>query len=667
MFTGLPDFGRPERSGVAEGYLAYEQPGVLSVVPGSLSPEPLQVDQFLQERDDGIAQFTLVTAGFTFDTPTDTTPRDVASPPLRTRPAPLGQGWARLVAPANLRVPAGALAPQPCDAAAGMVLPILVRLDGVAGELLIGTLRAGLQTLGAVALLTASGVATRCPGTLTVNVDALTSGIGISPVRPRELEERVRAGSPGITVTGGPDDVHLVTAAVVDRIVTRLAAPVFLDDTDGGWQFANARAATLTWDLTEPVMAVRLVRLTCDPVLGEGGDAAVRRHEAPPLTDGREQVTVYSTLPAMPSGMVAAAVRLTAPPVLPYRPFAAEATADLVPPAPASATLHLAPGEALTYDLEGSAVLETDHAPRAVTGAERHVTGDSTPVVTPADLGVRVIPVHAADDLLDLADVTVTAHATQLTRDPSVFVSRASLSVGESRAWLAVPRDTFKVTVEAEATTRGPDPRSVRQFLPDAAVWLDPFSFTDPPWAKPDDQLLVVEAAGLRVVGAKGGTDWRFLPLTAGSARDAAGSPQLSLIEAAGLAMLMVTTSLQISDAAQETARQACVAAGADGDVRLSPAPFEMEGPAELLVLRDGKLSSLAAARSSNTVTQDASFNVSLAETDLATVKRALAGEAGLLVVHYLLRVAATGPQPLALAGGPDPVLVVGDASTWRP
>jgi hypothetical protein len=667
MFTGLPDFGRPERSGVAEGYLAYEQPGVLSVVPSSLRPEPLQVDQFLQERDDGIAQFTLVTAGFTFDTPTDTTSRDVASPPLRIRPAPLGEGWARLVAPANLRVPAGALAPQPCDAAAGTVLPILVRLDGVAGELLIGTLRAGLQTLGAVALLTASGVATRCPGTLTVDVDALMSGIGISPVRPRELEERVRAGSPGITVTGGPDDVHLMAAAVVDRIVTRLAAPVFLDDTDGGWQFANARAATLTWDLTEPVMAVRLVRLTCDPVLGEGGDAAVRRHEAPPLTDGREQVTVYSTLPAMPSGMVAAAVRLTAPPVLPYRPFAAEATADLVPPAPASATLHLAPGEALTYDLEGSAVLETDHAPRAVTGAERHVTGDSTPVVTPADLGVRVIPVHAADDLLDLADVTVTAHATQLTRDPSVFVSRASLSVGESRAWLAVPRDTFKVTVEAEATTRGPDPRSVRQFLPDAAVWLDPFSFTDPPWAKPDDQLLVVEAAGLRVVGAKGGTDWRFLPLTAGSARDAAGSPQLSLIEAAGLAMLMVTTSLQISDAAQETARQACVAAGADGDVRLSPAPFEMEGPAELLVLRDGKLSSLAAARSSNTVTQDASFNVSLAETDLATVKRALAGEAGLLVVHYLLRVAATGPQPLALAGGPDPVLVVGDASTWRP
>jgi hypothetical protein len=185
MFTGLPDFGRPERSGVAEGSVAYEQPGVLSVVPSSLSPEPLQVDQYLQERDDGIAQFTLVTAEFTFDTATDTTSRDVESPLLRARPAPLGDGWMRLVAPADLEVPAAALAPQPCDAAAGTVLPTLVRLDGVAGELLIGTLRAGLQTLGAVALVTVRGVATRCPGTLTVDVGALVSGIGISPVRPR--------------------------------------------------------------------------------------------------------------------------------------------------------------------------------------------------------------------------------------------------------------------------------------------------------------------------------------------------------------------------------------------------------------------------------------------------------------------------------------------------
>src|SRR6185295_19643057 len=156
------------------------------------------------------------------------------------------------------------------------------------------------------------------------------------------------------------------------------------------------------------------------------------------------------------------------------------------------------------------AVLETDHVPRTVSGEGRGVTGDSTPVVTPADLGVRLLPVHATDELLDLADITVTTRASRRTRDPSVFVSRAALSVGVNRAWLAVPRDAFQVTVEAEATTRGPDSRSVRQPLPDAAVWLDPFSFTDPPWAEPDEQWLVVEAAGLRVVGSKGGADWRW-------------------------------------------------------------------------------------------------------------------------------------------------------------
>ncbi|MFD2081354.1 hypothetical protein SAMN05421678_13210 [Actinopolymorpha cephalotaxi] len=664
MFTGLPDFGRPERSGVAEGYVAYEQPGMLSVAPTSLSPEPLQVDQYLQERDGGIAQFTLVAAGFSFET--STTATDPATDTAHSRPAPLGEGWVRLVAPADLRLPSTALVPQPCDAVAGVVLPTLVRLDGVAGELLVGTLRAGLRTLGAVALVTVRGVAARCQGRLTVDVDALSNGIGPAPVRPANLEEWARAGLPGVTVTEGPGDVHLLASAVVDRIVARLAAPVFVDEEEGGWQFAEqVRTSTFTWDLTEPVLAVRLLRLTCDPVLGERGDAVVRRHEVPPLTDGREQVTVHSTLPAMPAGAVVASVRLTAPPAPPVRPFAAAATARLVPPTPASATLHLAPGEALAYDLEGSVVLETDQAPRTVAGQSRRVTADSTPVVTPADLGVRLISAHATGELLGLANVTVTARA-RVAEDPAVFVSRASLSVDDTRAWLAVPREAIDVAVEAEATTRGPDPRSVRQALPDAAVWLDPFSFTNPPWVEPDDRVLVVDSAGLRVAGPKAGADWRFLPLTAGPARDASGSPQLSLIEAAGLAMLMVTTSLGVSDAAQETARQACVAAGAAADVRLSVAPFEVEGAVQLLVLRDGQMVTLAAVGSSNTVTQDASFSTALAETDLATVKRALAGEAGLVAVHYLLRVAATGPQALALAGGSGAVLVVTDASTWR-
>ncbi|MFI5735477.1 hypothetical protein ACIA49_35535 [Kribbella sp. NPDC051587] len=666
MFTGLPDFGQAHRSGVAEGYVAFEQPGVLSVVPASLNAEPLQVDEYLQERDDRIEQFTLVTAGFTFDTAMDTTSRVPGQPELRARPAPLGEGWVRLVAPADLDLPADVLAAQSCDATAGEVLPTLVRLDGVAGELLTGSLRAGLRTLGAVVLVTVRGVAARCPGTLTVDVDALAQGIGISPVRPEDLRDRIRAGLPGIKVSNGPDDDELLTAAVMDRLVTRLAAPVFVDDTEAGWQFPDVRPGTFTWELSEPVMATRLLRLTCDPILGEGGAEGIRRHEVRPLTDGREQVTVYSTLPAMPAGLVAATVRLTAPPVPPARPFAAEANATLLPPAPALATLQLASGEALSYDLEGSAVLETDRVPRTVSGEGRQVTGDSTPVVTPADLGVRLISVFATDDLLELADVTVSTRATRLTRDPSVFVSQTSLSAAQSRAWLAVPRNAFEVIIEATATTRGAASRSTRQLLPDAPIWLDLFSFTDPPWAAPDEQPQVVEADGLRAVGLKDEPDWRFLPLTAGPAVSPGSAPQLSLIEAGGVAMLMVTTSLLVTDAAQEAVRQLCLAAGAAADVRLSPAPFEVEGAAELVVLRDGQLTTLAAAGTSNTITQEASFSTALTGADLATVKRALSGATGLLAVRYLLRVAVSGPLALALAGGPGPVLVVTDAGTWR-
>ncbi len=129
--------------------------------------------------------------------------------------------------------------------------------------------------------------------------------------------------------------------------------------------------------------------------------------------------------------------------------------------------------------------------------------------------------------------------------------------------------------------------------------------------------------------------------------------------------MLMVTTSLLVSDAQQDAARAACVAAGAAADARLSPAPFEAEESA-LLVRRDGDARLLAATVPSGTTTQDAAFGVSLGPADLATVRRALAGEAGLLAVRYLLRVAGSGPEAAALGGGPGPVQVLGDASTWR-
>ncbi|WIN00402.1 hypothetical protein ACTOB_004106 [Actinoplanes oblitus] len=669
IFTGLPDFGRPERAGVAEGYLAYDQPAILSVVPGSLSPQPLEVDQCLQERGTEIAQFALVTAGFTLDTAMDTTTRDDRTR-LLARPAPLGAGLVRLTTPADLGVPATALAPQPCDAAAGAVLPTLIRLDGVAAELLIGALRAGLLTLGAVALVTVHGVATRCPGTLTVDVDTLLNSLGGGPLPAGGLADRARTGLPGITVSGVPDDDRLVAAAVLDRLVARLAAPAFVDETGAGWLFAPPGDAhrKLTWDLAEPVAAARLLRLSCDPVLGEGGGAVVRRITAPPLTDGHEQLVVHSTLPAMPAGVVAATVRLSAPPVPPHRPFEAVADVRLTPPRPTPATLELAPGEALAYDLRGSAALDTDRGPRTLTGPARRVTDDRTPVVTPADLGIRVIPVHATDDLLELADVTVTARATRLSRDPARFVSRAVPRSGAAGAWLALPRDAAEVTVEAVATTHDPEPRTVRQPLPDAAVWLDPFSFTDPPWrpGEPAEQVLVVTAAGLRAVGHKGGADWEFLPLTAGPARDAAGVPQLSILEAAGMAMLAVTTALNVSNAAQDAAREACRAAGAAGDVRLSPAPFEVAGPVRLLLRQGGQFQEIAAVRPSGTVTQDAALSATLTGGQLAAVHRSLAGEKDLLVVQYLLRVTATGPRALALTGGPDPVRVASDASTWR-
>lgn len=683
MFTGLPDFGRPRRSGDGEGFAVFEQPAATCIVPDRLRTEPLQIDTYLQDRDGRIERFTLVSAAFRVARPLD-------EPGLR--PVPLRSGQARLVAPAALRVPGALLTPRPCDAATGATLPLLIRLDDVAGDLLTGALRGGLRTLGAVFLVTVAGVAARCPGALTVDADALLAAVGEVPVPPEELLARVRDGMPGIATTGGPDDARLLATAIVDRIVARLAVPAFPDapageppaaDTpDGGWLFGAAPppATTLTWSLNTPVETTRLARLACDPIVGTAApEALLREHVAAPLTDGAERVIVHHTLPADLPGVVAATATLTAPAAPPARPFAVEALAVLEPRTPTPVTLRLAPGEALDYHLRGVAVVDTDRGPITVGGPARRLTGDPGPIVAPADLGLRLIPIHATRGLLALADVAVTARA-RLMPDGALFTAVAAPTREEAgEAWLAIPLDATDVTLHATATTRGPRGRTVAQELPDAAIWLDPFSFTDPtwdPWRDPsapdipdtpqEEDMLVVETGGLRAAGRKDDEDWRFLPLSAGPARLEDGSPQLNLIEAGDLAMLMVTTALKVTDEAQAQVRHDAHLAGAADDVQLSPVPFTVAGPVELILTRDGTPHTLATALPSGTVTQEAAFGITLDAADLPLVRRALDGEAGLLAVRYQLRITASDPLGDALSGGPGTLALLTDASTWR-
>ncbi|PRY17412.1 hypothetical protein [Kineococcus rhizosphaerae] len=655
MFTGLPDLGRPDGP---RGFAVHDEPGAVCVLPTRLSAHPLRIDRYVQDRGDRVTRFTLVQAGFEIggDEPG----------PSRVRPAPLGSGWVRLSAPAALDVPAAALAPQPWDAATGVVLPTLVRLDDVTGELLAGAVRGGLQTLGAVVLVTVPGVAARCPGQVTVDARRFLADVGTDPVAPDDLLDRTAAGWAGVSVAGGPQDPRTWAAAVLDRLVARLAVPA-LDADREGWRFAADPGGTPTfsWDLTGPCAARRLLRLACDPLRGTA--AVVTDHVVAPLSDGRERVLVHSTLPGLPAGVLAATATLTAP-ATPARPFPAEVTADLRPPGPSEVVLALAPGETLAYDLTGAAALETDRGPRTVEGAARPVAEDRTPVLTPADLGIRVLPVHATRALLDLADVTVSARTTRLVRDPAVCTASVVLRAGAGDGWLAVPRDAHQVSLTALASAHADPARTVGRDLPDAEVWLDPFSFPDAPWADPGprpEPVLVAEVDGLRAAGTATDPDWRFLPLRAGVVRDGTGQPQLTLVEAAGLAWLTVGTALELSDAAQDALRTRALAAGAPAGLRLAPAPFEVDGAAELRLARDGSDTTLATAVTSATTSQDAAFSVQLAPDDLAPVHRALAGETGLLRVRYVLRVAASGPLAQALAAGP--VTVETDAATWRP
>ena len=65
---------------------------------------------------------------------------------------------------------------------------------------------------------------------------------------------------------------------------------------------------------------------------------------------------------------------------------------------------------------------------------------------------------------------------------------------------------------------------------------------------------------------------------------------------------------------------------GAAPDVRLSPAPFEVQGSVELRLLRGGEWEPLATAVSSATVTQDAAFSAMAAVTPKFTPAPAVPG-----------------------------------------
>ncbi|WP_156384213.1 hypothetical protein [Marmoricola sp. Leaf446] len=663
---GHPDWGRPTRVGDTPGWAAFEEPGVVLVPYAAVTAAPVlptagvTVDLFTQDRHDaGIVAFGLVTAGFALH---HRVPGEVGD--LRARLAPSGRGLVALTAPADLHLAEERLTTEEFLPASGRTLTTTLRLGGVEAEILVAALQRDLQALGAVVWIEVPGVAERAPGTLTVDVPRFL--VDVRAARPDgvltrdEVAALVEGGSPAVRLTTTSDATdaaaaRALTGAVVDRIVGLLGTFVPPPDpgTAGAWAFPQPGAeSTSTFDLARPLLAPRSVRLATDPVIDgtATGTAAVdvRRHDATGLPDGRHRVVVRATVPDSPVGVLDVGVDLLAAPRPPDRPFSVQAGVRLAdvwasPTRTAEVELALGPTEPLAYTLRATSLLPTTSGLVPVEGPPRSVVDDSSPVVTPDDLALRFLPVQATASLLDRAEVAVTLTADGA--DGATYEATARLDAAGSVPHLALPTSAAAPTLVAVAvdhtTRRGTQPLS----LPLGGVLLDLFSFPDAPWSDgagatrpPEPTMTSFDTAGLRLT-PRSATAWEFAPLTAGVARTAEGTPQLTVLSAGGQGHLAVTTTLLASDHQLTEARDALASRLGGPDPAPTLAPADVAARSVSLQLRgsDGTWTDLAAGRPSGTFLQECTFSVALDAHQLEAVRRATSGEQDLLRVTYAL------------------------------
>ncbi len=404
------------------------------------------------------------------------------------------------------------------------------------------------------------------------------------------------------------------------------------------------------------------MRLASDPVIDSTvtglASVDVRRHAAPGLPEGRHRITVRTTVPDLPVGVLDVGIDLTAPAVPPERPFVVTAGVRLAdvwasPTRTAPAELALSRHEPLAYTLRATSILQTTSGLVPVEGVARLVTDDETPVVTPDDLGLRFIPVQATASLLDRADVSVTL-TTEV--DGGQYVAVARLDPSTSAVHLAVPVTAVEPTLVAVATERSSGRATTELSLPLGGLLLDLFTFPDPPWATgpgtapPTEAMMTpLEIAGLRLTPMTE-TDWSFAPLTAGVARTPDGRAQLTLMESGPTGHLAVTTTLLASDAQQEQARIALVRDHDAPEAQLTLAPEDIRATRVSLLLRgpDDEWTPLATAEPSGTFLQECAFSVPLDPVQLDGVRRATQGQDGVLRVTYEL---VSRPRAAAAAG----------------
>lgn len=189
------------------------------------------------------------------------------------------------------------------------------------------------------------------------------------------------------------------------------------DDSKPHIALSSGNSGSIEWNLSQALQAYRTIVLTLDPlsaahqlVQTQGLDAVFQETTVPPIPTGTWSISVAANLPDRRPGVLSMGVTLKAPPVLPYRPQARIASAELTPPDDsATLMLRLSPIEKLEYMVSTSVVLQDTNGIRQLKSEEFSHVGDRL-YIRPDQFPVNFMAIEATRSLLELATLQGTCH-----------------------------------------------------------------------------------------------------------------------------------------------------------------------------------------------------------------------------------------------------------------
>ncbi len=504
MFAGYPDWHSPTHVAGRQALAVFEQPGRFQVAPVWLNAfsrdrePPLRLDVYRQDRGDaGLERFSLLSLSFAaeFDlAPVRSGLLDSAGH-LQVEPLAVERGWLRLTSADALDLPHELHALQPLDTLNIGSLGMTLRLDSTATDLFVASLQRGLMTIGANAWIAVRGVAGRMPLKVAFDPSSLLGAVraaakGEPSIALDALREQLAAApqSFGFDSLVALSDAQRAQAAdaLIDRFCARFASP----QPDLGADSPSVRivfdpammsAGTVSWDLSEPVLTLRMLGIAADPLgplrelpAAQWEETVIRRHDVRALASGWHAVAVTQNLPTRRIGVLRAQVELSAPPQPPARAFTAKATVKLESTRePAFADLRLSPTEALKYRWKTSLFVLVGGRGELIEGPQRESDREHL-LIGPDDFGVRFVTVEVEPAFLRDARIKIECSGRRGDRPWSI---RGIIDTASPDIALAIPLDVIDARIHAIALALAGDAECTMAAVPAANLHLDAFSF----------------------------------------------------------------------------------------------------------------------------------------------------------------------------------------------